>query len=262
MSPTLKAISHLFLSEARTPDFPPSPPSRQGDFDPERIFAADLLFPNQGEWEQILQWHRLCRALVAGLRVYLESAGRIAVPPSGGTAVEEPSRRRSMDGRLELLERIADGLEGTRESVDLRRVIQEAAEETRERFARRRVRYIETLPERLPPVRGIRALLGELLEHLLCNSLEAIPETATPGEVRLSAGYTPRDVFLTVGDSGEGLSAETLARMFFPFFSTRRSAGLGLFWVSRIVELHHGRLKLWSRPGLGTEIYLRLPVDG
>lgn len=262
MSPTLKEISHLFLSDVRAPDFPASPPSKEGDFDPERIFTADLLFPNQGEWEQILQWHRLCRAVVAGLRVYLVSAGRAAAPPSGGAAVEEPSRRRSMDGRLELLERIADGLEGTRESVDLRGVIREAAEGMKERFARRRTRYIETLPERLPPVRGIRALLRELVEHLLRNSLEAIPETATPGEVRLSAQHTPRDVFLTVGDSGEGLSGETLARMFFPFFSTRRGAGLGLFWVSRIVELHHGRLKLWSLPGLGTEIYLRLPVDG
>lgn len=254
MSPTLKAISHLFLSDVRAPDFPPTPPSKEGDFDPERIFAADLFFPNQGEWEQILQWHRLCRALVAGLRVYLVSAGR--------AAVEEPSRRRSMDGRLDLLERIADGLEGTRESIDLRGMIQETAEGMKERFARRRTCYIETLPERLPPVRGIRALLRELVEHLLRNSLEAIPETARLGEVRLSVGYTPRDVFLTVGDNGEGLSGETLARMFFPFFSTRRGAGLGLFWVSQIVELHHGRLKLWSRPGVGTEIYLRLPVDG
>jgi NtrC-family two-component system sensor histidine kinase KinB len=157
---------------------------------------------------------------------------------------------------------MASGLEGTREGVNLRSLIQGTAERMREHFACRRTHYIETLPERLPFVQGIPTLLGELVEHLLHNGLGAIGDVAENGQVWLSAQYTPQDVFLTVGDNGEGLSSETLARMFFPFFTTRRSAGLGLFWVNQILELHHGRLKLWSQPGVGTEIYLCLPVDG
>ena len=244
MNPGLKAISHLFLSEVQAPDFPPSPPSREPAFDPEQLFKTDLFFPARGQWEQILQGDRLCRALIAGLRVYLQSA-------TGPT-----------DPRLEILQRMADNLEGARQGVDLQAAIQKAAERMAERFAERRTRYIETLPERLPSVRGIPALLGEMVEHLLRNSLEALAEAAKDAEVRLSAQYTSQDVFLTVGDNGEGLSTKTLNRMFFPFFTTRQGAGLGLFWVCRILELHHGRLKLWSRAGVGTEFYLRLPIDG
>jgi len=254
MNRSLKDISHLFLSESQAGNFPASAPSREPTFDPERVFADDRFFPGRNEWEQILQWHRLCRALVAGSLVHLESISR--------ESVLHQSRRQNVQSWLELLERIALGLDGTLEPVDLRGVVQGAAVCLQRRFVSRQTRYVETIPEHLPALPGIPGLLGDLLEHLLCNSLEAVAGVDREREVRVSLKSTPGDVFLTIGDNGEGATSEVLARMFFPFYSTRGRSGLGLFWVCQILELHRGRLKLWSQPAVGTEVYLHLPTGG
>ncbi len=253
MNRTLRDISHLFLSEAHVAGFPPSPPSGEPTFDPERIFVTDQFFPSQDEWEQILQWHRLCRALVAGMLVRLGSTGQ-------ERALGQASAQTG-PGRSGLLERVAKGVEGPLEGVDLQAAVQQAVTPLRSSFVAQQTRYVETLPERMPRILGVPALLAELLEHLLRNSLEAVAAEAKERRVWLSLEFTPQEVFLTLGDNGEGLTSEVLARMFFPFFTTRRGIGLGLFWVTQILELHQGRLKLWSQPGIGTEVYLRLPTS-
>jgi signal transduction histidine kinase len=71
---------------------------------------------------------------------------------------------------------------------------------------------------------------------------------------------------LTVADTGSGIDAETRARMFEPFFSTKGFAGTGLgLWISaEIVQRHQGRLRVRSsqREGhRGTVISLFLPAE-
>ncbi len=87
-------------------------------------------------------------------------------------------------------------------------------------------------------------------------------EIVAPGNpFNLPAGHY---VNMCVTDSGEGIPAEVTARIFEPFFSTKKSGygrGLGLAVVHGIVNSLHGHIGVRSTPGQGTEFYIYLPVQ-
>jgi signal transduction histidine kinase len=100
----------------------------------------------------------------------------------------------------------------------------------------------------------------ELLHRMLLNLvLNALRETPTDGKVCLSANIAGRDVVLTVEDTGPGIPAETLERIFDPLFSTHREGcGLGLSIVKRIVDSHEGVIDVESSQA-GTRFVIRVP---
>jgi signal transduction histidine kinase len=65
----------------------------------------------------------------------------------------------------------------------------------------------------------------------------------------------------TIADEGEGIHPEMRSRLFEPFFTTKQGGtGLGLSISQRIIEGHNGRLRLFSKPGVGTTVVVRLPL--
>jgi PAS domain S-box-containing protein len=130
----------------------------------------------------------------------------------------------------------------------------------------------------LPAVEGDRGQLQQLVMNLVINAAEAIPETRN-GIVAVTTGVLPVDeksrhdnfmgaavqpgtyVTLEVQDTGCGMDAETLSKIFDPFFSTKFSGrGLGLSAVMGIVVGHQGALSVSSRPGEGTTFQVLLPA--
>jgi signal transduction histidine kinase len=105
--------------------------------------------------------------------------------------------------------------------------------------------------------------LKEVIVNLLENARAALPEG---GEIRIAGGPAGGGawVMLEVEDTGEGIPAELLARVFEPQFSTRSSGtGLGLAIVRRLVESWGGEVTVDSEPGQGTTVHLRLrAVEG
>jgi two-component system sensor histidine kinase HydH len=101
--------------------------------------------------------------------------------------------------------------------------------------------------------------------NLVRNAAEAMPNG---GEIRISTrvamftdtnGGTFSRVFLEVADTGTGISAELLPRVFDPNITTKASGkGLGLATVKTIVEAHGGRVRVESSPG-GTRFEIELP---
>jgi signal transduction histidine kinase len=66
---------------------------------------------------------------------------------------------------------------------------------------------------------------------------------------------------LTIADSGVGMDAAALGRIFEPYFSTKATGtGLGLTIARRNVELNAGTIAVDSAPGIGTTVTLRLPL--
>ncbi len=116
---------------------------------------------------------------------------------------------------------------------------------------------VEVAPD-TPPALSRVGELKEVIVNLLENARAALPEG---GEIRLSAVPAGGGawVMLNVEDTGEGIPAELLPRVFEPQFSTRSSGtGLGLAIVRRLVESWGGEVTMDSEPGRGTTVHLRM----
>ncbi|WP_158298805.1 PAS domain-containing protein [Sphingomonas psychrotolerans] len=126
----------------------------------------------------------------------------------------------------------------------------------------------------LPPALADANQLELAILNLSVNARDAMPEggrlTLAASPVVLEAGHRSDlspgcYVRLTVADSGEGMSEETMARAVEPFFSTKgvgKGTGLGLSMVHGLISQLGGAMLLSSKPGLGTLVELFLPVAG
>ncbi len=94
----------------------------------------------------------------------------------------------------------------------------------------------------LPPVRGDRQKLIQVLVNLLRNAREASPEGRA---VRLEAYAAEGGVVLAVEDAGPGVAPEVAARLFQPFVTSKgaEGVGLGLFMAWRVTQSHGGTLR-------------------
>lgn len=96
------------------------------------------------------------------------------------------------------------------------------------------------------------------LFHLLKNALDA---TESGGTIRIVTKTINNNVLIEIGDTGSGIPAENLQRIFDPFFSTRQNRiGMGLPLVKQIVAEHLGDIRVSSEIGKGTTFELEFPV--
>jgi signal transduction histidine kinase len=80
------------------------------------------------------------------------------------------------------------------------------------------------------------------------------------GTLRIRTDLDDKDVMVSFTDTGGGMSAENLSRVFEPYFTTKTSGtGLGLLIVRRIVREHGGELSIESSQGEGLTLTIRLP---
>jgi signal transduction histidine kinase len=111
----------------------------------------------------------------------------------------------------------------------------------------------------LPTVDVDGAQLEQALLNLVTNAIDAMPDG---GRLTLAARREGDGVALVVTDSGPGIPADDLARVFDPLFTTKppgKGTGLGLPILREMVEAQHGSVRLESRPGEGTTAIVRLP---
>ncbi len=106
--------------------------------------------------------------------------------------------------------------------------------------------------------------LKQVIWNLLNNAVDAMPGGGLIQMQAVVTGTSGADddgVELRLADTGVGITAENLSRVFDPFFSTKpRGSGLGLALVHRIVEEHGGTIHVESEPGKGTTMIIRFPA--
>lgn len=132
------------------------------------------------------------------------------------------------------------------------------------------IEFSLALDPSIPPLHGDEHLLTQLFLNLIKNARESMVHGGRVEiETKVSAEYhmtTPGNrpsplVLVKVRDTGCGIPAEELERVFTPYYTTKsRGTGLGLAICQKIVEDHRGFLKLSSTPGEGTEITVWLPL--
>jgi PAS domain S-box-containing protein len=169
----------------------------------------------------------------------------------------------------------ARGVDGRREPVDVKRLVVEVVRILDETLLKS-VTVSTSIPERLPWILGDATQLHQVLLNLCINARDAMPQG---GLIRLSVEATRVDttfaqqlvgaregLFLVVSveDSGIGMSAEVIDRIFDPFYTTKevgRGTGLGLSTSLAIIKNHGGFIRVVSEPGRGSRFSVYLPIE-
>ncbi len=117
------------------------------------------------------------------------------------------------------------------------------------------------IPASLPPLRVDAQQIHQVLRNLISNAIEAMPQGGTL-EIRAVEVEAKKSIAVSVRDTGVGMSAEQLDRMFQPLFTTKaRGIGLGLVVVKNLTQANGGRVEVQSESGKGTLFTVTLPAD-
>jgi two-component system, OmpR family, sensor kinase len=177
-----------------------------------------------------------------------------------GRVESEAARMTTLVEDLLLLARLDSGRPLDRGTVDLSRLVLDVTSDAR--VAGRGHAWRLDLPPEPVTVTGDNARLHQVLANLLSNARTHTPPGTT---VAIGLSTKRRDVVLTVTDNGPGIPPNLLPEVFERFArgdSSRSraagSTGLGLAIVAAVVQAHHGRVEVQSRPGL-TRFAVTLP---
>jgi signal transduction histidine kinase len=111
----------------------------------------------------------------------------------------------------------------------------------------------------LPPLVGVRDQLVQVFLNLILNAIDA---TGKNGRIHVTGRYASPNLEIVVRDNGTGISTEQAARIFEPYFTTKKhGTGLGLFVTRKLVAAHGGTIEFESTPGQGTEFRVCLPAS-
>jgi signal transduction histidine kinase len=157
----------------------------------------------------------------------------------------------------------AVGLELNLAEADINQLLAEAAEAARPAAERKQIEFnLET--DRLAPIVCDRARIAQLVDNLVANAIKFTPEG---GQVSIRAAHTDNAIGISVKDTGIGIPAEELPRLFGRFFRASNAAdssipgtGLGLAISQAIAEAHNGVITVESSVIQGTTFRLQLPA--
>ncbi len=217
------------------------------------------------------------RTPLSAIRGYAETLrdGALDDPPAAGRftgrILEQCHRLQALLDDLLVLSRL-ESVEIPLESrpLDLAAIGERSLETMAAAAREREISLVHSRPEDgLPPFTGDRGAVERLLLNLLEN---AIKYNRPGGEVRLAvrleeAGNGARQVVIEVSDTGIGIPAESLPRIFERFYRVDKGrardeggTGLGLAIVKHVAQAHGGRVEVESRHGTGSVFRVRLPL--
>ncbi|MBX2853200.1 MAG: GHKL domain-containing protein [Phycisphaeraceae bacterium] len=113
----------------------------------------------------------------------------------------------------------------------------------------------------VPPITCYGGKISQVVLNFIMNAAQAIEEQGT---ITIQTGCESDKAWFEVRDTGCGIPAEILSKVYDPFFTTKpvgEGTGLGLHMVHKIVEAHQGSIHVESTEGEGTTFRVTLPVD-
>ncbi len=257
------------------PDTPPAKGAPEFDVlrGAFRKMAADLALARAREVEaaQLRAFRDLSRQVAHELKNPLTPLRFAAQRLAQNARPEERELLEIIDGESERIEQMARDFstlgrlpEGPPAPVDLGELVEELLRSTVPPSVASRVEK----PSDLPPVSGHYEPLRRAFHNLILNACDACT-AAGPGRqpeiavtLRAVANGGGPAVEAVIADTGIGIPAETLARIFEPYFTTKKKGtGLGLALVRQTIHDHGGSVTVASEPGRGTAFTVKLPLS-
>ncbi|MBP6003440.1 MAG: HAMP domain-containing protein [Pyrinomonadaceae bacterium] len=142
--------------------------------------------------------------------------------------------------------------------IDARQIIEDSLRIVEAQAAEQNVKIGIVEHENVPQIMGDPEFLRSVFNNLFINAVQAMGHDGGSLSIRIS----PDDnmVKYEVSDTGNGISADNLSKIFEPYFSTKETGtGLGLAIVHKIVDIHNGTIEVESTEGEGTKFIVKLP---
>jgi signal transduction histidine kinase/CheY-like chemotaxis protein len=159
----------------------------------------------------------------------------------------------------------AGKIELKRAPVDVRRIVDGAAQVLRPQIEEKRQTLALDIPPDVPAVLGDEGRLIQVLNNLLSNAYKYTP---SDGHIAVVARADGRTVRIAVSDTGVGMTPADQQRLFTKFFRAQNRAtqevagtGLGLAITRQLVEMHGGQINVVSAPGAGSTFTVTLPTE-
>ncbi|MGH7875469.1 MAG: ATP-binding protein [Candidatus Binatia bacterium] len=145
--------------------------------------------------------------------------------------------------------------------TDVEQIIRKTVDLIQTHASKNHVETATRVGNGLPPIHADPQQLQQVLLNLSLNAVDAMPKGGTLTVTAAANGSD--EMTLTVSDTGIGIDADVLPRIFQPFFTSkkRRGLGLGLPICDRIVKSHGGKIAVESAPGQGTSFVIHLPLN-
>ncbi len=164
---------------------------------------------------------------------------------------------------LDLAKIEAGRMELSKETLDLREVVNNAMTTAQALIGQKPVTIVIQLPPNLPPLVADHTRLQQVILNLVSNAIKFTEK----GTITLQATVQDGEIVISVSDTGIGIAAEDLPIIFEEFrqvdgSSHRRygGTGLGLPITKKLVEMHGGRIWVESQVGVGSTFYVALPL--
>lgn len=141
--------------------------------------------------------------------------------------------------------------------IDAREVVQESLRLVEAQAEENHIKISVVEHENVPKLLGDPEFLRSVFNNLFINAVQAMGS----GGGKLNIKISPEDGFVRfdISDTGKGITAENISKIFEPYFSTKETGtGLGLAIVLKIVEIHNGTIGVESTEGEGTKFTVRL----
>jgi PAS domain S-box-containing protein len=150
--------------------------------------------------------------------------------------------------------------------TEIEKLVEKSAHLVENRLYQQKIELSLDVDRELPLVQADAQQLEQVLINVYLNAVDAMPHG---GKLTVSAKSPPPTngdqplVILSVADSGFGIDVENQAKIFLPFFTAKKTKGLGLGLpiCERIIKNHGGRIEFSSVPGEGTTFRIYLPLS-
>lgn len=122
------------------------------------------------------------------------------------------------------------------------------------------VRFVKDYNPGIPEVKADPNQLHQAIINVVLNGIQSIE---SEGQIHIKTGVTGNtELFVSVKDTGKGMSGETIGRITEPSFTKDKKdgTGLGLSITDRVIKNHNGRVEIKSEPDKGTEFIIYLPL--
>jgi two-component system sensor histidine kinase HydH len=142
--------------------------------------------------------------------------------------------------------------------LDARKVVEDSLRLVEAQASENDIRIAVVEHEEVPKILADPDFLRSVFNNLFINAVQAIGNEGGNMNVKISPdnGFVRFDI----SDTGSGIPAQNLAKIFEPYFSTKETGtGLGLAIVHKIVDVHNGTISVESKEGEGTKFTVRLP---